>query len=325
MLPPTVADRDEGMNVTTRHRSRGGVGDPDSDRPHRSVAAGLLREARPKQWVKNLLLLAAPGAAGVLGQGDVLGPVLLGILAFCLTASGVYYVNDLVDVDADRAHPVKRKRPIAAGVVPIPLARVVGGLLFLAGVVVAALISLQLLLVLVIYVVITTSYSFRFKHVPVVDLVLVSAGFLIRAIAGGVAADVSLSPLFLLVAAFGSLFMVAGKRHGEFMEMGADRAATRASLSQYSDAYLRYVWSIASAVTMVGYSLWAFSLSQGRPSPIWYELSVAPFVVALLRYAYLVEGGRGGEPEELVLGDRQLQFYGLVWVLLFAAGVYLSD
>jgi decaprenyl-phosphate phosphoribosyltransferase len=312
------------MSVPTRPRARG-VGDPVTGSHRRALPAGLLREARPKQWVKNVLLLAAPGAAGVLTQSDVLGPVLLGIIAFCLTASGVYYLNDLVDVEADRAHPVKRRRPIAAGIVPVPLARVVGALLFVSGVVVAALVSLQFLLVLLIYVAVTTSYSFRFKHVPVVDLVMVSAGFLLRAIAGGVAADVPLSPLFLLVAAFGSLFMVAGKRHGEFMEMGADRASTRASLSAYSDAYLRYVWSIASAITMLGYSLWAFQLSQERPSPIWYELSVAPFIVALLRYAYLVEDGRGGEPEELVLSDRQLQLFGLVWALLFAAGVYLSD
>ncbi len=310
------------MSDLTRPRSRDV--DREAGRPS-GLAAGLLREARPKQWVKNVLLLAAPGAAGVLTEWESLGPVLLGILAFCLTASGVYYVNDLLDVESDRAHPVKSSRPIAAGIVPEPLAKVVAALLFLSGMVLAWLVSPAFLLVLVIYVVITTSYSFRFKHVPVVDLVLVSAGFLIRAIAGGVAADVRLSPLFLLVAAFGSLFMVAGKRHGEFREMGEERAATRASLSAYSDAYLRYVWSIASAVTMVGYSLWAFQLSQGRPSPIWYELSVAPFVVALLRYAYLVEGGEGGEPEELVLSDRQLQLFGLVWALLFAAGVYLSD
>lgn len=314
------------MSVPTRSRSRGGGGDePAAGRRRLDLPVGLLREARPKQWVKNVLLLAAPGAAGVLTQGDVLGPVLLAILSFCLTASGVYYLNDLVDVEADRAHPVKRGRPIAAGIVPMPLARVVGALLFLTGIGVAALVSVQLLVVLLVYVAVTTSYSFRFKHVPVVDLVMVSAGFLLRAIAGGVAADVPLSPLFLLVAAFGSLFMVAGKRHGEFMEMGQDRAATRPSLSEYSDAYLRYVWSIASAVTMVGYSLWAFQLSQGRPSPIWYELSVAPFVVALLRYAYLVEGGRGGAPEELVLSDRQLQLFGLAWAVLFAAGIYLSD
>ena len=310
------------MSDLTRPRSRDV--DREAGRPS-GLAAGLLREARPKQWVKNVLLLAAPGAAGVLTEWDSLGPVLLGILAFCLTASGVYYVNDLLDVESDRAHPVKSSRPIAAGIVPEPLAKVVAVLLFLAGLVLAWLVSPAFLLVLVVYVVITTSYSFRFKHVPVVDLVMVSAGFLIRAIAGGVAADVRLSPLFLLVAAFGSLFMVAGKRHGEFREMGEERAATRASLSAYSDAYLRYVWSIASAVTMVGYSLWAFQLSQGRPSPIWYELSVAPFVIALLRYAYLVEGGEGGEPEELVLSDRQLQLFGLVWALLFAAGVYLSD
>lgn len=310
------------MSVLTRSRSRGVDGSP---RTGGNVLRGLVREARPKQWVKNVLLLAAPGAAGVLTEPDALGPVLLGILAFCLTASGVYYVNDLVDVKSDRAHPVKRYRPIAAGIVPEPLARAVGVLLFLAGVSVAAVVSLQFLAVLLVYVVVTTTYSFRFKHVPVVDLVMVSSGFLLRAIAGGVAADVSLSPLFLLVAAFGSLFMVAGKRHGEFREMGPERAATRASLSRYTDAYLRYVWSIASAVTMVGYSLWAFQLSQGRPSPIWYELSVAPFIIALLRYAYLVEGGEGGEPEELVLKDRQLQLFGLVWAVLFAAGVYLGD
>ena len=312
------------MSVPTRSRSRGGV---DESKPRRvtDLPVGLLREARPKQWVKNVLLFTAPAAAGVLLQADVLVSVLLAIVAFCLTASGVYYVNDLVDVAADRAHPVKRNRPIAAGVVPVPIAVVVAVLLFLAGITVAALVDLQLLIVLLVYVVITMTYSFRFKHVPVVDLVMVSSGFLLRAVAGGVAADVPLSPLFLLVAAFGSLFMVAGKRHGEFMEMGAERASTRASLSSYSDAYLRYVWSIASAVTMLGYSLWAFELSQSRPSPIWYELSVAPFVVALLRYAYLVEGGRGGEPEELVLSDRQLQLFGLVWALLFAAGIYLSD
>lgn len=311
------------MSVLARSRSRG-VDDPAGGRPT-GLAGGLVREARPKQWIKNVLLLAAPGAAGVLFEPEALAPVLVGILAFCLTASGVYYVNDLVDVESDRVHPVKRSRPIAAGIVPVTVGKVVAVLLFLAGIALAAAVSLEFLLVLGIYVVITTSYSFRFKHVPVVDLVMVSAGFLLRAIAGGVAAGVNLSPLFLLVAAFGSLFMVAGKRHGEFREMGEERASTRASLRGYTDAYLRYVWSIASAVTMVGYSLWAFQLSQGRPSPIWYELSVAPFVIALLRYAYLVEGGEGGEPEELVLSDRQLQLFGLVWALLFAGGVYLSD
>jgi len=289
-----------------------------------SLARGLLREARPKQWLKNVLLLAAPGAAGALGQGRVLVDVLLGILAFCFTASGVYYLNDVRDVRDDRVHPVKRHRPVAAGIVGVPTAVAVGVVLLVTGAGVAALVDWQLLAVLLVYAVGTTCYSLRLKHVPVVDLVLVASGFLERAIAGGLAARVPLSPLFLLVAAFGSLFMVAGKRHGEFMEMGQERASARPSLAAYSDAYLRYVWGIASAVTMVGYSLWAFQLSQDQAGPIWFELSVAPFVVALLRYAYLVERGQGGEPEELVLGDRQLQLFGLVWLLLFAAGVYFD-
>lgn len=312
------------MSVTARDRSSRDAeqAPPSAKRP--SLLRGLVKQARPKQWAKNCLLLAAPGAAGVLTHGGALGRVLLGVLAFCLVASGVYYLNDVRDVESDRVHPVKRYRPVAAGIVPLRLAVVVGVGLFVVGAVVAAVVDWRLLVVLLIYVVTTTAYSLRLKHVAVVDLVIVASGFLLRAIAGGVAAHVPLSPLFLLVAAFGSLFMVAGKRHGEFMEMGEERASTRSSLAAYSDAYLRYVWSIASAVTMVGYSLWAFQLSQNLARPIWYELSVAPFVVALLRYAYLVEAGRGGEPEELVLGDRQMQLYGAVWVLLFAAGVYLG-
>ncbi|MFP5220285.1 MAG: decaprenyl-phosphate phosphoribosyltransferase [Actinomycetes bacterium] len=300
------------------------AGTADGPPRQSSLLVGLVREARPRQWVKNVLLLAAPAAAGVLLEPDVLGPVLAGVAAFCLTASGVYYLNDVVDVESDRRHPVKRHRPVASGVVPVRLAVAVGVLLLAAGGAVALAVRWQLLVALAVYVVLTTSYSFSFKHVPVVDLVLVAAGFLVRAVAGAVAADVPLSPLFLLVAAFGSLFMVAGKRHGEFLSMGEERAHTRASLRHYSDGYLRYVWSIASAVTMVGYSLWAFQLSQAQAEPVWYELSVAPFVVALLRYAYLVEAGSGGEPEEIVLGDRQLQLFGLVWAALFAAGVYLG-
>lgn len=309
--------------MTVRTRSGPGSGTDAAGRSP-SLLLGLLREARPKQWVKNVLLLAAPGAAGVLTQPKLLGSVLVGVLAFCFTASGVYYFNDIVDVEADRRHPVKSRRPIAAGLVPLRLAVVVGALLFAAGVALAAAVGLPFLFVLIVYLTVTTSYSFRLKHVPVLDLVLVAAGFLVRAIAGGAAASVKLSPLFLLVAAFGSLFMVAGKRHGEFMRMGEARASTRASLQAYSDSYLRYVWGIASAITMVGYSLWAFQLSEGLGQPVWYELSVAPFIVALLRYAYLVEGGHGGEPEDLVLGDRQMQLFGLAWLLFFAAGVYLS-
>ena len=163
-------------------------------------------------------------------------------------------------------------------------------------------ISWELGLLLTAYKVLTIAYTFRLKHTAILDIVVVATGFAVRAISGGVAVDITLSKWFLAVTCFGSLFMVAGKRHGEFMEMGEERASTRASLRAYSDGYLRYVWTIASAVTMVGYSLWAFQLSQGLDQPIWYELSVAPFIVALLRYAYLVEGGQGGEPEEVVLG-----------------------
>ena len=322
----SVHARQDGAPARPAAPSGTAVGSSDLrvERRRRNLPAALVAEARPKQWVKNVLLLAAPGAAGVLLEPDVLGDLALGILAFCLAASSVYYLNDLVDREADRAHPTKRHRPIAAGEVPVPVALVTAVLLAGAALGVAALVRWQMVVVVAVYAVMTTSYSLRLKHVAVIDLAVVAAGFLVRAIAGGVAADVGLSQWFLVVASFGSLFMVAGKRHGEFMAMGEERARTRASLALYSDAYLRYVWSIASAVTMVGYSLWAFQLADVVDRPIFYELSVAPFIVALLRYAYLVEGGRGGAPEDLVLSDRQLLGLGLAWALLFGAGVYLS-
>lgn len=289
----------------------------------RALAAGLLREARPKQWAKNVLVAAAPGAAGVLTQPRALGLTALAILAFCLTASGVYYLNDARDVEADRLHPRKRHRPLAAGVVPLRLGVAVGLTLFASGLGAATLVNGQFLAAVLTYVAITTSYTLWLKSVAVIDMAMVAGGFVIRAIAGGVATGVPLSEWFLIVASFGSLFMVAGKRHAEHLHVGAGRGV-RATLDTYSDTYLRYVWMIASGVTITAYCLWAFERSNDHAAAIWYQLSIIPFTLALLRYALLLDEGEGGAPEDLVLHDRAMQVLGVVWVVVFAGGVYLG-
>lgn len=286
--------------------------------PTRSPVVGLVRSARPRQWVKNVLVVAGPLAAGILFEADVAVAVAVAFVAFCLAAGGVYLVNDVLDVEADRAHPVKRNRPIAAGVVPVGVAvatAVVLGVLAIAG---PFLLGYErLAAVVAVYAALQLAYCVYLKHQPVLDLAVVSSGFLLRAVAGGVAADVELSPWFLLVAAFGSLFMVAGKRYSEVHLVGEGNAATRRSLELYSASYLRFVWSIAAASTITFYCLWAFGLDI--EATVLGQLSVVPFVLALLRYAVDIDRGAAGEPESIVLGDRVLQVLGLCWLGLFAA------
>ena len=291
--------------------------------PPLSLAA-LLRTARPRHWVKNLLVFAAPGTAGLLTDPSAVVVAAGAFAAFCLVASGTYLLNDLRDAEADRLHPTKRRRPIAAGTVPPPLAVGVAVVLLAAGLGAAASVSLALLAVASGYLALTTSYTLWLKHVAVLDIATVAGFFIIRAVAGGVAVDVPLSRWFLIVASFGSLFMVAGKRAGEHVELGDDRASMRATLGVYSLEYLRFVRTMAAGVTVSAYCLWAFEhASADVPLPL-FELSVLPFVLFVLRYALMLEGGRGSAPEDLVLGDRTLMVLGLAWAAVFGAGAQLA-
>jgi decaprenyl-phosphate phosphoribosyltransferase len=291
--------------------------------PHRSpigLAAGVLKTMRPRQWVKNVLVLAAPFASGDLFQGHIAIKLLI---AFSLAASGVYLVNDAKDVEADRAHPTKRNRPIAAGIVPVPIAYAVAVAVFAAAIVLSLLASTQLLIVLVVYVAVQLAYCFWLKHQPVVDICIVASGFLMRAIAGGVAAAIPLSQWFLLAAGFGSLFMVAGKRYAEMMLAERTGAKIRKSLESYSPSYLRFVWALSATVLIMTYGLWAFEIREAHHNSVWSVISIVPFVVAVLRYAVDVDNGNGGEPEEIALGDRVLQVLAILWVAMLTLAVYL--
>jgi decaprenyl-phosphate phosphoribosyltransferase len=288
-----------------------------------SLPLALLRAARPKQWTKNVLLLAAPAAAGALAQPASLLLLALAFVSFCLVASGTYLLNDARDAEADRAHPKKRHRPVAAGIVPVGTAVATGIVLMALGFGVAYLVGVGFLGMVALYVATTIAYTLWLKHTAVIDIAVVASGFIIRAVAGGLAVGVPISRYFLIVASFGALFLVAGKRHGEHLDLGPERARTRATLSEYSREYLRFVWTMAAAVTIAAYCLWAFEQAGAGPVP-WYELSIIPFVLFMLRYALLLGNGRGSAPEELVLGDRGLQLSALAWVLVYGAGIYLG-
>jgi decaprenyl-phosphate phosphoribosyltransferase len=286
-----------------------------------AVGWGLVVSMRPRQWLKNLLVLAAPLAAGRILEPGVIGPTALAFALFCLASGGVYLVNDAHDVAADRRHPRKRLRPVAAGLVPVPLALIAGGLVLVATLGAAvALARIELVAVLGSYVLISLAYSYFLKDQPVIDLAVVASGFLLRGVAGGAAVGIPLSQWFLLVATFGALFMVAGKRYGELVALGG-QGHTRTSLTEYSPSYLRFVWSLSAGVTCTAYSLWAFELRAAHDGFPWETASIAPFVLALLRYAIDVDRGEAGAPEDVVLRDRVLLGLGVLWLGMVTAGV----
>jgi decaprenyl-phosphate phosphoribosyltransferase len=315
-----------GASAATDAAARAGA--PADGTAPSSLASGLIRLARPKQWTKNVLVFAAPAAAGVLDNRGPAIDSLVAFTSFCLAAAGTYYINDARDADADRLHPDKRTRPVASGVVPVGIAYAGGALLIAAAVALAFVANADLAATIAGYVALTTAYSAVLKHVAVVDLVAVAAGFVLRAVAGAAATDVPISEWFFIVTSFGALFMVSGKRGAEASEMGRGAAQFRAVLGAYSESYTAYLRSVTSGAVLVAYCLWAFEKADASinpPSVPWYQLTILPFVMAVLRYALVLDRGeRGSAPEEIILGDRTLQLIGVAWAIVFGIAVYTA-
>ncbi|MGW1028087.1 decaprenyl-phosphate phosphoribosyltransferase [Streptomyces sp. NPDC002577] len=295
---------------------------PAADRP--ALALSLLRTARPRQWVKNALVVAAPAAAGDLFSPAACLQLAIVFVLFTAAASAVYLINDARDADADRAHPVKCHRPVAAGHVPVPVAYAVGS--FLAGLAPAAAVVLCNALtaaLLAVYVAMQLAYCISLKHVLVVDLAVVTAGFLMRAMIGGLALQIPLSRWFLITTGFGALFMVSAKRYSEAVQMAGKQGATRALLNEYTTGYLRFVWQLAAGVAVLAYCLWALEGggTAGTSLLPWRQLSMVAFILAVLRYAVFADRGTAGEPEDVVLRDRPLALIGLVWLAMYGLAV----
>ncbi|QFQ99911.1 decaprenyl-phosphate phosphoribosyltransferase [Streptomyces phaeolivaceus] len=288
------------------------------------LALGLLRTARPRQWIKNILVVAAPAAAGELLTPRALTRLPLVFVLFTACAAAVYLVNDARDAEADRAHPVKRHRPVAAGQVPVPVAYAVGGALaVLAPLAAAWLCPPYVSLLLLAYLGLQLAYCVSLKHVLVVDLAVVTTGFLMRAMSGGLALGIPLSRWFLITTGFGALFMVAAKRYSEAVQMADRPGATRALLTEYTAGYLRFVWQLAAGVAVLGYCLWALE-EGGVPNTgvlPWRQLSMVAFVLGVLRYAVFADRGTAGEPEDVVLHDRPLTLVVAAWMTMYALAV----
>lgn len=318
----------------------------------RTVALALLRACRPRQWSKNLLVLAAPAAAGILIHPEVPGQVAAAFVCFCMLSSATYLLNDLHDRAEDRAHPRRRARPVASGELPLRVALGAAIVLGIGGLALAFAVRPALAGVGAAYLALTGSYTLWLRSVAVADIAAIAGGFVLRALAGGAATSVGISRWFLIVTSFGALFVVAGKRYAELREgghgdeghgeeargeggrgegghggegHGEDSAPTmRASLRAYSEPYLRGVLSVTAAVTTMAYCLWAFQRAP-HAGLSWYELTIVPFVLWLLRYGLLLDQGAGQAPEELVLGDGFLLSMSAVWLAVFMCGVYVGS
>jgi decaprenyl-phosphate phosphoribosyltransferase len=289
----------------------------------RGPAHAIVMTMRPHQWIKNLLVFAAPSAAGVLGADDVLGRTLLAVVAFCMLASGVYAINDVRDVAEDRRHPRKRYRPVAAGELSPRLALVLAAVLLTGGLALCAMVNGLLALTGSAYVVLTLSYTLVWRYVVLLDVLAIAGGFVLRAVAGGVAAPVALSRWFVLVITCAAIFVAAGKRLAELQRSLATRGARRRVLERYTQRRLRLLLAGSAGGALFAYCIWAFAmpLLDGVP---WRLLTIPPFAVCLLRYQRLARTGEGEAPEEVLATDVVLQLAAVTWLVLFSLCSYAS-
>ena len=290
-----------------------------------SFAAWLVA-CRPRQWPKNLLVFAAPLFSFSLDPG-AWWRVAWAMLAFCLISSSIYLLNDCLDVAADRAHPSKRHRPIAAGLVSVPSALLASVVLAALSISLASRITPALAGVILLYALIQIGYCVQLKRMPLLDLFCIASGFLLRAIAGVVAGGYGFSPWFLLTVGLLALFLAIEKRKAELRVAQELGVVTRKVLDRYSLPLLLRLESLVATSAFMSYSLWAAGPALKGASTTWMLLTVPFALVGIFRYQLLsdpqeadrrslVSPERTSEkPEEILLGDRGIQLTLLAWLL----------
>ena len=289
----------------------------------------LVELARPGQWHKNGLVLSAPIAGGVLTHPYGMAPAAVMTVAFVAASTAVYAVNDVRDVELDRLHPRKRDRPVASGRVGVTAALTLSAAAAITAVGLAAMLGAASLLVVAAYLTSSLSYVLRFKHVAVLDIVLVASGFALRALGGAAATHVPVSNWFLLLTLFGSVSLVVGKRSAESsaaqpVREARNLAVARPVLSQYPAPWLQQVLTLSLGGCLVAYAMWAFQYVGTEVFHPLLAASVVPFLVGVLRYGLLVSRGDGEAPERLVLADRTLVFAGAVCAGTVLTSLYLT-
>lgn len=291
----------------------------------------LIMTTRPHQWTKNGVVFA-----GLIFSRNALDPhlvlrSLLAFIIFCAVSSASYIVNDVVDLERDRQHPEKRRRPIASGALPAKIALLVAVLLYLAALGLAWFLGVAFWLTALVYALLILSYSFTFKRMVILDVLVIAVGFVIRAIAGVKAlvpaaptTELEISPWLLICTLFLALFLATGKRRQEIGMLEKAAAEHRRTLSQYSPRLLDLMMAVMTAVTLLAYATYTIAPATVRkvhsPSLVY----TVPFVVyGIFRYCYLVlERRSGGNPAEVLLTDGPLLVNILLWLGMVAVILY---
>jgi 4-hydroxybenzoate polyprenyltransferase len=286
--------------------------------------SGLLRTMRPRQWTKNLAIFAALLFDRKVTAPDYLATTIAGFVLLCLISSTIYIVNDLVDIEKDRAHPTKRRRPLPSGQLSPRVATAAAVLLPLAVLPSSYALRPALALILATYLALHVAYSFFLKDMVIIDVMSIAAGFVLRVVAGVVLVDVErFSPWLYICTTLLALFLGFSKRRNELVTLREEANNHRASLEHYSVGLLDEMISIVTATTVVAYALYTFS-AEGLPENHLMMLTI-PFVLyGIFRYLYLIHGkGEGGAPEEVLLRDRPLQATVVLWGLAVFVILYV--
>jgi 4-hydroxybenzoate polyprenyltransferase len=302
----------------------------------------IVRTARPRQWLKNLSIFAAPIFAGRLFMGDTFPLAFKAFLVFCAMSSGAYFLNDIVDAPRDRLHPIKKNRPIASGKLGMPLAIVVC-LALIAGSIIYSFMYLDdyFSMILVFYIILQLSYSFHFRNVIILDSLIVASGFVIRVFAGGFASKTSVSSWLALTTIGISMLLAFGKRRSEktilAKLMGSVKdGETRKTLRHYPDALLDSMISMSAAYTILSYSLFSFMISPSRvstkisaflpsvmKSPKLMMLTIPVVIYGIARYLYVIyEKEEGESPERALLTDKPLLASVILWGVITMAVIF---
>jgi 4-hydroxybenzoate polyprenyltransferase len=288
------------------------------------MLSALLKTMRPRQWIKNAVIFAALVFDRQLENSEAMGRTLAGFLIFCLISGVVYIINDVIDAEADRQHPLKRQRPIASGRLPVSVAWGAVTVLIFTLLPLSYWLSPAFLGVVVVYLVQNLAYSQWIKHIPVLDVFSIALGFVLRVAAGVTLIHVArFSPWLYIVVTLGSLYLGFGKRRAELTLLAAGADSHRRVLAGYTLPMLDQFITIVSATTIIAYSLYTFS-APNLPDNHLMMLTI-PFVLyGVFRYLYLIQSKHiGGEPEDILLTDRPLQVTIGLWGLAVIAIFYL--
>lgn len=270
---------------------------------------------RPQQWIKNLMMFFPPFLSGQALEPGILSKGFPVFCCFCLMSSAGYVFNDLLDRERDHHHPKKCSRPIPAGIVTVRNAALLSVILLVSGMILASLVSPQMLLLLVGYAVVSLSYSLALKTVPVVDLFCISAGFLIRLHAGGVLFQIPISSWLFVTVFLLSMFLSTGKRLSEFRMLGETAGDHRTSLVRYPDGFLAGTLYMTGCSVLVTYAI--YSLNKPR---LIYTVPLCLF--GIMRYILRVSAGKSGDPTESLLHDAGLFVVGFLWVVMVVWSIY---